>query len=69
MKDSASYMSDLMDDEKYLKRRLAQTSDQKTINLIKTMLKQVCRDIEIEEKREIREKGVNDERNYKHPRN
>lgn len=52
MKDSASYMSDLMDDEKYLKRRLAQTSDQKTINAINTWLKQVRRDIEIEEKRE-----------------
>lgn len=52
MKDSASYLTDLRDDEKYLKRRLAQTSDQKTINAINTWLKQVRRDIEIEEKRE-----------------
>ncbi len=52
MQSGATYLSVLQDEEKYLMRRLAETSDQKTINAINTWLKQVRRDIEMEEKRE-----------------
>lgn len=52
MQSGATYLSVLRDEEKYFMRRLAETSDQKTINAINIWLKQVRRDIEMEEKRE-----------------